>query len=326
MHEEAENVEEFWKLLRYSLENDVGLTEIRAASVATQFANLEEFLNAPEMVFYGGFNSITGKKLLKLTEDQVKNILWLQKCGYLKPELSTQENYLKALGRVFTARQLEMIRGLSLDELIPNPFLISALGLKTPEEVLRSSVYWRAGRSVVTSMGMFVENLLEQTSPYVQKIRNPQADEKGWDIKKIKPGGRKQLFQIKSGPNDMDKDQVVVWAQKIAALEVKGIEGFIGITYGSRELKTVTSTLLSNYLPDADIKTLIGRELWDFLGDDPEFHTKLCGLLREAAYQILGQESFVEEIDLRVLELEKDFIAEYGSGEDGVKKYIEENL
>ena len=86
----------------------------------------------------------------------------------------------------------------------------------------------------------------------------------------------------------------------------------------------MTFGLLKTYLPDWEIRTLVGRELWDFLGDDPDYHSKLCKALREAAHQVLGEQSFAEEIGKCAERITDEFIALYGSGEKGVLKYLED--
>lgn len=310
--------EDLHEMLAFALENDAGITPARARSIAAHFADLEEFLEAPRLLFMRGFKSVSGKITLRITDEDIDNIQELQKSGCLRPDLSVRRNHLSCISRHFTRKQLAMIRSLTLNDLTPNPFLISSLGLKTPGEVVRVNVYWRAGRSVVTSMGNFVEDLLVASSPTVHEVS------KGWDILKIDEEDDEHYIQVKSGPNDMDADQIRYWAREIAGLEEegKGKRGYIGITYGTRDLQTVTLGLLERYLPDWEMKTLIGRELWDFVGDDPQYHEELCHVLREAAYQVLQKHSFADEIEVRTEALIEEFVADYGEGEEGVLNYI----
>lgn len=310
--------EELHEMLAFALENDAGITPARARSIAAHFADLEEFLQAPRLFFMRGFKSVTGKATLNITDDDIDNIQRLQNSPCLDPDTPVRDNYLACIGRHFTRKQLTMIRSLTLPDLIPNPFLISSLGLRTPEEVMRVNVYWRAGRSVVTSMGSFVEDLLLASSATVHDVPT------GWDIRKVDQTGQEHLIQVKSGPNDMDADQIRYWAGKIADLERKAESkrGYIGITYGTRDLDTVTLGLLERYLPDSKMKTLIGAELWDFVGDDPHFHQQLCDILRQAAYHVLQKASFADEIEIRVQAIVDEFIDNYGPGEQGVANYI----
>ncbi|MFP4009071.1 MAG: hypothetical protein ACLFV6_13860 [Spirulinaceae cyanobacterium] len=53
-----------------------------------------------------------------------------------------------------------MLENLNLDDLNPNPFLIQALNLDNPQELIKLNVYMAATRSIVTSMGFFIEKLL----------------------------------------------------------------------------------------------------------------------------------------------------------------------
>lgn len=312
--------EQLHEMLGFVLEEEAGITSARARSTAAYFSTLEEFLETPEELFHQGFRSLTGKLTLNLSNEDIENIVKLQASGHLSPDISIRENFLSAISRHFTRKQIDMIQSLSLDQLTPNPFLISALGLNTPREVITLNVYMRAGRSVVTSMGSFIEDLLVASSDTAHKVK------RGWDIRKIDDSGPDHWIQIKSGPNDMDKDQIEFWAGKIADLEGEGEKGYIGITYGTRDMETVTLGLLESYLPDWEIKTLIGRELWDFVGDDEKFHEEVCVILREAAHQVLNQRTFVGEIDSKASALEEEFIDRFGQGGDGVKAFIDSIL
>ncbi|RAM48159.1 MAG: hypothetical protein C6Y22_29355, partial [Hapalosiphonaceae cyanobacterium JJU2] len=213
--------------------------------------------------------------------------------GFLSPNLTIAENYLAVISRVFIQKQLDMIRSLTLKKLNPNPFLIRALNLDTPNEVVRLNVYMAATRSIVTSMGFFIEDLLLTSSDTVEKA----PKKSGWDLIKTTSDGEKFWLQIKSGPNNMDKDQVVYWSEKIQEKLKEGYKAYIGFTYGKITSKTVTIGLLKQILPDWEIQTLIGKDLWNFLSEDPDYSSKLFEVLRESAQQVLHQKSLSEEID-----------------------------
>lgn len=309
--------ENLHEMLAFLMENDVGLSRGKARSLASYFADIKTFLESEEEDLLN-IKGISGKRTINLTEEEIQNISNIKKIGYLDPNVKVSENYLAAISRAFTKRQLKMIESLSLGKINPNPFLIQTLNLKTPEELIRINVYMTATRSIVTSMGFFVENLLLASSESVEKGSD------GWDIVKTDRKSGKHWVQVKSGPNDMDKDQIVYWAEKIQKKIIEGDGAYIGTTYGKRTNKTVTFGIMKQLLPDWEMKTLIGKELWDFISDDPNYHTKLFNILSKSAYQILQSNSICSEIELCITRLKKDFIGKYGDGNNGVLKYINE--
>lgn len=309
--------EQLHEMLAFVLEHDVGLTKARARSLASHFADVQEFLDSDEKDLTS-IKSVSGRKAVRLSEEEVRRILDLKRSGLLSPALSVAENFLAAIGRAFTRRQLEMIRGLSLTNMNPNPFLIKTLNLKTPEEVVRLNVYMFATRSIVTSMGFFIEKLLLSTSDTIEK--GPTGS--GWDLLKTEPSGQRHWIQVKSGPNDMDKDQIVYWSRKIQEKITEGDRAYIGITYGKRTNNTVTLGLMKQLLPDWEMKTLIGRELWDFLNDNPTYTAELFRTLQESAQRVLNHHSISEELERCIERVKGEFVRIYGDGEEGVVKYI----
>ena len=309
--------EQFHEMLAYALKNEVDFTPKKARSLASYFADVTDFLEAKEENIKN-LKSISGKNVLKLTDEEITKLYIYKKSGYLSAELTVAENYLAVISRVFTQKQLDMVRSLSLKHLNPNPFLIRALNLDTPDEVVRLNVYMAATRSIVTSMGFFIEDLLVTSSDTVEKA----PKKSGWDLVKTSCDGEKFWLQIKSGPNNMDKDQVVYWAEKIQDKVKEGDKAYIGFTYGKRTSRTVTIGLLKQILPDWQMQTLIGKELWNFLSEDPDYSSKLFEVLRKSAHQILHQNSLSEEIDSCATRVTDEFIQEFGDGVQGVSNYI----
>ena len=311
--------EQLHEMLAFVLKNDAGLTPGRARSLASHFSDINDFMEVSKEELLN-IRGIKGKRTLNLTGEQADEILRVRETGYIDPGVGVSQNFLAAISRAFTKRQLNMIRSLSLENLNPNPFLIKTLNLHTPLEVVRVNVYMAATRSIVTSMGFFVERLLLSSSDDLEK--GPTGS--GWDIIKTDRKSKKHWIQVKSGPNDMDKDQIVYWTQKIQEKIDQGDSAYIGITYGKRTNETVTFGIMKQLLPDWKMRTLIGRELWDFINDDPEYHTKLFDTLRRAAQQILQKNSICDEIEACVGRITGEFIDKYGDGSDGVSGYIKE--
>ncbi|ACC83389.1 hypothetical protein [Nostoc punctiforme] len=127
---------------------------------------------------------------------------------------------------------------------------------------------------------------------------------------------------ILNRPHNMDKDQVVYWAEKIQEKVKEGDQAYIGFTYGKRTSKTVTIGLLKQILPDWEMQTLIGKELWNFLSEDSDYSSKLFEVLRKSAHQILHQNSLSEEIDSCANRVNYEFIQDFGDGHQGVSNYI----
>jgi hypothetical protein len=288
----------------------------RAAILAAHFANLNEFLSfRPDKT--GEFLSVGGKKLLSLKANQIKALQKSQKLEILSPRRTLADNYLIIVTRRFVRTQIEMLNELSLDKLSPNPFLIQCLNLRTPREVVGLNVYMFATRSIVTSMGFFVEKLLLASSDDAYECEKP------WDILKLDRSGEKHWIQIKSGPNDMDADQIRHWRKLIAKKIKAGDRAYIGMTYGKRSSKSVTMGLFQTYLPDWKKKTLIGRELWDFISGDRTYHERIFPVLAEGAAQVLGTESIAFRIDQCVDRITKEFCSKYKPQSTAVSKYIE---
>lgn len=309
--------EKLHEMLAFVLKNDVGLTDGKARSLASYFSSVSEFLSVTKESL-ANVKGIGGRRTITLTEDEISRIIQIRDLGYLDANTSVSQNFLGVISRAFTKRQEEMINSLDLSRLSPNPLLIKALNIHTPEELVKVNVYMVVTRSIVTSMGFFVEHLLLASSDSIEK--GPRGS--GWDLVK-KKGRDTHWIQVKSGPNDMDKDQIVYWSEKIAEKISEGDKAYIGMTYGKKTNETVTLGLMKQLLPDWEMKTLVGRELWDFVSDDPAYHAKLFDTLRRSAQQVLQQQSICEEIENCVDRIIGEFRSAYGDGEEGVLKYIE---
>ena len=306
------------EMLAFILEKDAGLTKGRARSTASYFADMESFLNSSRRELEE-IRGIGRRRTIRLRDEEIDNIIEVKRLGYIDPQQSVSDNFLSAMGREFSNRQLKMINEINLDKLSVNPFLIKTLNLSTPEELIRLNVYMLATRSIVTSMGFFVEKLLLSSSSLVEKA--PRGT--GWDIIKEDIDGETHWIQVKSGPSPMDKDQIVYWTQKIQEKISEGDKAYIGITYGKRTNNTITFNLMKQLLPDWEIKTLIGKELWNFLGDDPEYLKSLFNTLRRSAQVILGEHSIFDEIESCIERVTIEFLDKYGEGEEGISKYID---
>jgi hypothetical protein len=202
-----------------------------------------------------------------------------------------------------------------------NPLLVKVLNIHTPRELVGFQVEMAATRSIVTSMGFYLEQLVWASSDEIEKAPR----DSNWDFKMTR-GGRNHWLQIKSGPNDMDKDQISHWAKKIEEKISAGDEAYLGFTYGKKAAVSVTLGLLKQYLPDWEMRVMVGKELWQFVSGDPQHHTRLCNILRQAALTVLHKSSIVSELNIAVKRITTEFETKYGHGEEAVEKFIREIL
>lgn len=207
-----------------------------------------------------------------------------------------------------------MLSTISIDTFNANPLLCTALNFKTPEEFVRYNAYQAIGRSIVTSMGFLVQNLLLYSNEYIFDGKDYKEGEKTkFDLVIDRLGEVKSFLEIKSGFNDMDAGQVKHYADEIKLVEASGNRGYIGITYGRKDDNTVTAGLLKTYVPNWEEKTLVGKELWDFISDNENYHTLLIESIDNVANATLGNISIVQKIEDRINELIEVFHKKYRS-------------
>jgi len=302
------------KVIAAALEVYGGFSKDRAVRISGYFDDLEEFLNVTEDQL---FNIRTPSNRKILDKNDIDNIINTVRAEIFNKGYTTLEIYIYIISSKYVNNWIKIVNGLKLEDLNINPLLVTSLNLNTPNELIRFSVYASAIRSIVTSMGYLVENFLLATSKDVEE------PEKTWDIIKTDQNGKKHYIQVKSGPNDMNYDQIRTWAEEIENVEKEGNKGYIGITYGKRDNKTVTFSLLEQYLKDWENKTLIGRELWEFLSGDKIFIDRVISTLRKVALDILKTDSMITVIESSIERITRDFIEKFGDGADGVKKFID---
>jgi hypothetical protein len=174
-------------------------------------------------------------------------------------------------------------------------------------------------------MGFVVQDLLRYSGPDIYDAKDyPEVHGTKWDLVKRKVGDVVSWIEVKSGPNDIDKTQILHYKEKIEEIEKRGEKGYIGETYGKRTMNTITHHHYRTSLPDWEKRTLIGRELWDFISDDPDYHKKLMLLLKEAAENILLTRNIMEEIDDCYDRALVEFNKKYQKSKDPVKDYLED--
>jgi len=311
--------ERFRSLLAGIIEAEIGFSRDRAVVYASGFTDLKQFLGVAKRKLVGPL-TVEGKPVLRLKDAQIEAIDRLRK-KQINPKQTVSENYIAVISRRFAVRQVEMIRAMNVETLAVNPLLVKALNIHTPEELVSFHVEMAATRSIVTSMGFYLEQLVWASSDSIEKAPR----DSNWDFK-LTRGGRDHWLQIKSGPNDMDKDQISHWAKKIQEKISAGAEAYIGMAYGKRSAVTVSLGLLKQYLPDWEMRVLVGKELWQFVSGDATHHKRLCSILRQAALTVLHKASIVTELKRAAKRITAEFEATYGHGEQAVEKFIHEIL
>lgn len=209
----------------------------------------------------------------------------------------------------FVENGMKNIRELTADELIReasiNPFLVKALGITDFDSLARFYVYQRIGRSLVTSFGMTVME---------QFVKTLGGGKKGqwWDIKVPAENGKIYYISVKSGPRDMDKDQVVHFSRQAKELMIKDENAIplIAMCYGKEPLGPIASTLRNEGL-DPGETTLTGKQLYETLTGEKNFHVKLLELTGTVALKALQEKKFIDIIESKVKEIAEDFNKTY---------------
>lgn len=287
-----------------------GLKE-KIEMIASHYGNIGSFLKANRKDFEKLVFKVDNKSF-KLTDSDFAKVQAFQKSGLINGKLSVQENFVKVLTTQFVQRQLDMIENMELETLNVNPILAGALNLDNETDLIRYYAYQAISRSMVTSVGFLVQNLLLYASPSILDGKhNELGIETKWDLVVEKGKQPKAFLEIKSGTNDLNKSQIHHFEKEIKQIEKQGFKAFIGETYGKREDKTVTHGLYKMYLPDWKKRTLIGKELWEFVSGQKDYQEKLVDNLFKTSKELLADDTFIKKIELKIKPLSADFKKKY---------------
>ena len=133
--------------------------------IATQFSTLKGFKEAT-IASLNAIKTVEGESSFKtLTSKEESAIIAFQK--EIDLDKTIVQNFIKILTKEFVNKQITMLSTISIDTFNANPILCAALNLKTPEEFVRYNAYQAIGRSIVTSMGFLVQNLLLYSNEYI---------------------------------------------------------------------------------------------------------------------------------------------------------------
>lgn len=234
----------------------------------------------------------------------------------VNPNLTIQENFIILLTKDFINKQVVMLDNMSIDKFNANPILCYALKLDSPRDFITYNAYQAISRSIVTSMGFLVQDLLLYSNENIYEGKNyAEGKNTKWDLVIDKLDEVKSFLEIKSGFNDMDAAQIKHYNEEINLVEQAGNKAFIGITYGKKDARTVTSGLLESYVKEWRRKTLVGKELWDYVSEDDGYHKILIDSINSTANAILNNNSIVKKIDAKIEELLSEFNDTYSDME-----------
>lgn len=220
-----------------------------------------------------------------------------------------KEKEIEKLLSDFIANAGKIIEELSAERMIEesaiNPILAKALGFEDFESLSRFYVYQRVGRSLVTSFGMKMENL----------VKLVVDGEKGewWDVIKKSPKVN-YYVSVKSGPRDMNKDQTVEFsrrAKKVMA-EDKNAHPLIGMGYGKKVWPVIIDTLKKQGL-DPEHHTYVGKKLYELLSGDKNYYLKLLDFVVNVESDVIKGKTILNLIDEKVIEIGNDFKKKYSS-------------
>lgn len=272
-----------------------GIGATIAGHIASDFdRDLLAFLRADESRFMAIKRS-NGKSILSQTK--AHGILReKQDIAYAQ---DLPEAAILYLGRKFLEYQVDHIKSRTLDSIDINPLLSLALNLQTPRDVITFNVYQTITRSIVTSWGSTVEKIAQ----FVGARENDYTGRAGSRFDLVKTSqGTDYYIQLKSGPNTMNVQMVNALNDAIGKIEADKPDAIaiLGMTYGR---KNRISSQISGNIDNPDVRIKIGREFWDFVSDETDFHLKLFERLDLATESVLGA-GFVEIIQAKIDEFE----------------------
>lgn len=284
-----------------------------------QYKTLSGFKNA-SMINFNALKDAEGNPLISpLTAKEFEILSSVQ--NDIDTHISLEANFVKLLTSDFVGKQKTMLSNMKLSDINSNPLLCNALNLDSLSDFIKYNVYALATRSIVTSMGYFVQNLLLYASPDIHDGKNYQEGIKSkWDLVVEKLNEVKSYIEVKSGPNDLDAGQVKSYRDEILDVESKGFKGYIGITYGKRNASTVSINLFKQYLENWEDRTLIGSELWSFITGNTRYHIELMQLIHDTATTLLSEKSIITMIEEKITELTEVLNNTYGSIEEYLKQ------
>lgn len=292
-----------------------GVGNTIAGAIASYFDTLEDFLSATKKDL-SNIKSIRGNQILNNTQ-----ILTLHSIIQSLPKnKKIRDLWVTVLVSDFIDSALNNLAEIHFDNLQLNPLLVRALDMRTADQVLEFFLYQSVSRSIVTSWGMRVQEIL------IRSGADPIAknDPGGFDIKKT-INGIINFIQIKSGTNTMNVDMIRYLNQKLEELESRhpAAKGMLGLTYGTR--KQVSAQIMRN-LDDPEQRLRVGEELWEFISGEKGYFFNVLEILAESSHKKL-KISFSDMIDEKYNEIKSDWKKRYsGFDNNSVDRFLSDYL
>jgi hypothetical protein len=126
------------------------------------------------------------------------------------------------------------------------------------------------------------------------------------------------LLSVKSGPADMNKDQVVQFSVYAKEAEKNGYRPYEILVYGKKASGVITSNLERQGLPPSKYLK-VGKEIFEEFLDDADYYKQALTLFNKAG---LEKDLFLL-IDEKKTQLAKELNEMYG---DGIDKLLEDTL
>jgi hypothetical protein len=226
------------------------------------------------------------------------------------------------LGR-FLDQRMRNLERLTLDHMKFNVIALRAtatmLELDSPGALLRYRLAQHLERSLVTAMG----TALQATAKVIAGQGSGVA---GADIEKI-TGGRRYFVQVKSGPDTANKDIAQNIATLLNSARARDPDAIclLGVCYGRPEQ---ISGIAHRELQNRGVGLRVGKEFWEFIGDDPATMAEVLELAGEAAEGVeAGDEPYSERVERKLTQLIDEFRRRYGYelAEDTWRRFLAEN-
>lgn len=217
---------------------------------------------------------------------------------------------IRAIFEKFLSNRIKTIRGLKLEDLDINPFVVrlfsKELGLNDSKSIVTWLLNQRLERGTVTSGGTWLQK--------IAGIFCEPTGVEGADLMKRK-GAHHHYLQVKSGPNTVDKDACRGITRDLRSAQRRhpGSITVFGMAYGNPDR---VSDIVNNYL-DCD-KKLIGKEFWEFVSDDPNCMLEIYEIAGEVGGQFRDKrgQTLAQVMNQKTQQLIAEFEAIYGKSGD----------
>lgn len=193
-----------------------------------------------------------------------------------------------------------------------HPFLLKYLanfleGNDKPESIAKALIYPRIlGTSITTIFGNKVQKMVGHL------FSGLGSTALGIDIEFIDAiDGRKKYCQLKSGPNTINKDDIVTVINHFSSIRhlartnnlSVGIDDLIvGVLYGSEKNLSNHYKKISKTHP-----VFVGANFWHRLTGQPDFYEHLISAIGEVAIEVDGREKLESAIIKLAHDLEENF-------------------